>query len=266
MSTLRITIADGDHYDVSLTPFDKMPVRDFIRLAESEDEQGGTQLERDKNRLIRITGAPERFIRYMLPEEVERTYRYVEEILTRSQENAGRLSKVHETLAGWHEAHGRDWTVDEARAVMEDLGLFRPTITVNEEEFSAKPLGKASYGQWIDLEAAVHELKDSPESELYVRSLAIMMHGQDGSYPVQDRDEQDAEYENRCEVYTKRRHVLFMGAPWVDVMGCAAFFFFNDQRYAAICNPSMTRFRNLSAPSPSVGQRIMPSDGEPMLS
>lgn len=266
MSKLRITIAEGDHHDIELLPFDKISTRDFIRIAETDDTEGTSDLSKEKATLIRVTNAPERFIRYMTDEELGLAYQYVTEVLQSSNDHSRKLGQVQETLDKWEQEHGTMWTMADAKDVLTDFGIFRPSITVhagtdNEETFDARPLNNTIYGQWIDLEATVHDMQDRPESELYVRALSTLMHGQDGRYPVQGRDEEDEEYDQRRTIYTQRRNALFMGAPWVDVMGCAAFFFFNEQRFAEITARSMTRFRNLSGRNWNAGQRIIPEGG-----
>jgi hypothetical protein len=96
-----------------------------------------------------------------------------------------------------------------------------------------------------DLEAAMAVDDDVPEhlrtteTESYVKTLSILMREQDidGSklpgYPAQAKDESPDDYGTRLGEYLTERRALFMRSPWVDVMGCAAFFFSKSQ-YCAL--------------------------------
>lgn len=266
MTTLRIAIADDDVHEIELKTFDQLTTAEFIRMAERDDDPTDATLTKDKAKLIRLTGAPDRFIRYMTDSEVEQAYTYVLGVLESSNEHIKKLSEVNKTLEEWEEAHERKWNVEDAKQVMEQFGIFRSSVTMGDTTYDAKPLGTAHYGQWIDLESAVFTLKDATESELYAQTLAILMHGADGKYPVQTEHESLEDYSERCGSYTSERVRFFMAAPWVEVMGCAAFFFFNDQRYEAICNPFMRRFQNLSGHRRSAMRRVIPQSGDLMRS
>lgn len=260
---LRITIAEGDYFDCHFPPFEQLSVADHIRIFEGKEEEGLTPLDTAKNRLVRITGAPERFIRHLTEKEVERANEYVSTCIGSHNDKLGAMATVNDTLEKWKEEHdGKDWTAEDAKTLVESLGIFRPSITHNSKTYTAIPLGGTYYGQWIDLQHAVAELKDAPESELYARALAILMHGEDGSYPVQGNDESDHDYSKRANAYTHSRIQFFLSAPWVDVMGCAAFFFSNVDDFALICSHSMKLFRSLRGRNLRPERRVIPIGGE----
>lgn len=265
MSTLRLTIAEGDHFDCHFPPFEQLSVADHIRIYEGKEPEEGTPLELAKARLLKITGAPDRFVRFMRQHEVEKAYDYAAQCIAENNAKLTALARVHETLEKWPDEHdGKLWTEHDARKVMEDFAIFQPTITVEEKTYNAEPLGVATYGQWIDLSGAMNASKDWTESELYARSLAILMHGPDGPYPVQGKDESDTDYAKRAGEYSTERLRLFMAAPWVDVMGCAAFFFSKGGLYAAICSHSMTRFQSLRGHRRPSEPLVIPTVGELM--
>jgi len=261
--TIRLEIAPGDHFDVVVKPFHELTVADHIRLYESDHkDEGANELERAKNRLIRITGAPSRFIRYMSLEEVDRTFAAIEEQTNAHDGIHSQLAKVHEVLSRWKEEHeDADWTIEDARNVIQAHGIFNDRIEVEGRVFTAPLVEPSAFGKWIDLQDAMTTSDGEPESESYVRSLAIMMEGDDGAYPVQANAESNDDYHARCDAYTAERRRLFTNAPWVDVMGCAAFFFSKSQRFAELCGHCMSRFQSLRKHKQRPERRIIPIGG-----
>lgn len=261
---IRLTIAEGDHFDIEVKPFDELTVADHIRIYESDEKDTGwSHLDTLRNRITRITGAPNRFIRIMSEDELNELVRVMNEQTAAHDRTLSAIGRVYETLDNWPKEHdGKDWTTDEAEAVMRDHHLFRERVEVNGRTYTAPRIDQsATFGQWIDLQSAVDMPAGTPESDTYVRALAILMDGDDGRYPVQANDESDAEYRVRANAYTQQRRNDFMAARFVDVLGAAAFFFFNSERFAAICAHSMRRFQSLMPRSGEPMRRVIPRDG-----
>lgn len=245
--TIRIELAPGDHHDITVKPFDQLTVEDHIRLYESNDEDHGSNpLEVVKARLVRMTGMPSRFVRAMNADEASRTMKAIDAQIRENDSTMDALAKVHETLEKWEEEHdGQAWTIFDAQQVMEGLGIFKDRITVGGKEFTAPDLAMATFGKWIDLSAAM-SIPNAKESESFVRACAIMMDGPDGPYPTQRDDETDLAYADRCNAYTEERRALFTKeARFVDVLGCAAFFFSRSEHFAAITAHSMPSLQAL---------------------
>lgn len=262
--TIRIIITPGDHFDIEVKPFDELTVADHIRIYESDAKDTGyNNLDMAKNRLIRITGAPDRFIRFMSAKKVDELTRVMNEQTAAQDRTLSTMAKVYETLNAWEKEHeGKAWTVDDARAVLEDHRLFRGEITVEGRTYTApKIMEDATFGQWIDLQAAMDLKGMEAESMGYVRALSILMQGEDGPYPVQANDESDEAYRGRANAYVQQRHRDFLAARFIDVLGCAAFFFFNSERFAAICAHSMTRFQHLTRHSVEPTPKVIPTGG-----
>lgn len=263
--TLRLTVAPGDHFNMVIKPFNELTVEEHIRLYESNaKDTGATPLDIAKNRLIRITGAPPRFIRFMSMEEVDKAFTFIEEQTNAHDHIHGQLAKVHETLKEWKKEHEDvEWTIDDARSVMEAHGIFKTEVTVEGKTYAAPLVEPSAFGKWLDLQEAMASDAENkaPESESYVRALVIMMEGQDGHYPVQTEHEDDNAYHARCNAYTAERRRLFTTAPWVDVMGCAAFFFSKSQRFAELCAHNMTLFRSLRRHQQRPERRVIPIGG-----
>jgi hypothetical protein len=245
--TIRIELAPGDHHDIDVRPFDQLTVEDHIRLYESNDEdKGGSTLEVVKARLVRMTGMPSRFVRAMNADEVSRTMEAIDRQISANDATMNALARVHETLDKWEEEHdGQPWTIHDAQAVMDGLGIFKDSITVAGKTFTAPDVSMAPFGKWIDLSAAM-SIPNAKESESFVRACAIMMDGPDGPYPTQGEEETDLAYADRGNAYTEERRKLFTKeARFVDVLGCAAFFFSKSEHFAAITAHSMPSLRAL---------------------
>jgi hypothetical protein len=249
---IRIEIAPGDHFDIEVKPFDQLTVADHIRLYESNDkDQGHSSLDLLKNRIIRMTGAPSRFIRHMKASEAEELMLVLDDQIKANDRTMSAMAKVNETLENWEKEHdGEAWTLADVQAIMEQHSLFRDRIEVDGKTFTAPLVEPSSFGKWIDLSAAM-SIEGAKESESYVRACSIMMEGEDGPYPVQRDDETDAAYTMRCDAYTESRRSLFHDhARFVDVLGCAAFFFSKFERFAAICGHSMPSLQALMPRGP----------------
>jgi len=260
---IRLTIAEGDHHDIVVKPFDQLTVAEHIRIYENDSkDEGYNPLDTAKNRLVRITGAPDRFIRYMRSAEIDELVRVLDEQVTANNMVMGKLAKVRETLDAWEKEHnGQTWNLADARAVLEGHSLFTTTITVNGRTYTAPFVEEATFGQWIDLQSAMDVVGGEPESMSYVRALAVMMTGEDGPYPVQENEENDTDYRTRANAYTQQRRADFLAAPFVEVLGAAAFFFSNSERFAAICAHSMSRLRSLTRHGAEPVRRVIPIGG-----
>lgn len=261
---IRLTIAPGDHFDIEVKPFDELTVAEHIRIYEgNEQDTGYSPLDMAKNRLVRITGAPDRFIRFMSAREVDELTRVMNEQTAAQDRTLSTMAKVYETLDQWEKEHdGKPWTVADALAVLEGHSLFRGEITVEGRTYTAPLIEEtATFGQWIDLQAAMDLKGMEAESMGYVRALAVFMQGEDGPYPVQRNDETDEDYRSRANAYTRQRMRDFQAARFIDVLGVAAFFFFRSERFAAICAHSMTRFQSLTRHSHDPTPKVIPTDG-----
>ncbi len=265
---IRLRLGPDDAFDIVVKPFDELTTADHIRIYESEaKDEGYNELDRTKNRLVRITGAPDRFIRFMRQHEVEELVRVINEQTAAQDRTLGTLAKVYETLNNWEKEHnGKAWTLDDARAVLEDHSLFTTTIEVNGRTYTAPLVEEATFGQWIDLQSAMDVPGGEAESTSYVRALAVMMKAQDGPYPVQANEESDEAYRDRANAYTQQRRNDFMAAPFVKALGASAFFFSNSERFAAICAHNMSRLRSLTRHGAEPVRRVIPIDGDPTQS
>lgn len=261
--TLRLSISDTDYFDFTVKPFHEWTVEEYIRIVEKDPEP--SDMPPEFVTLQRLTGAPSRFIRIMSMQEVDKAIAYINKVLTDKDATAHALSKVHETLANWKEEHdGEEWNVTDAKAVLQDLNIFRETITAGDRTWTAPLVEPSGFGKWIDLQQVMDI--EQTESESYVRACAVMMEGDEGPYPVQGQDQSDADYAQQCNEYTQDRRRAFMQAPWVDVMGCAAFFFSKFQRFAAITGHNMKSLRTLLSPKTKPERQVIPSGGEFMQS
>lgn len=262
--TVRLTIAPGDHYDFEIKPFEAMTVADNIRINAPMPE-GLAPLQEEQEVLQRYSNAPTRYIRCMKMHEVQAVLKHINEVTKAMQASDDALSKVKETLAKWEEEHeGKEWTREDAQEVLKSHGLFRDTITVEGKTFTAPLVEEGDYGQLLDLERQMHASKS--EAESYVRALSIMMEGDDGKYPVQRDGESDTAYANRCDARSQERQRLFMAAPWIEVMGIAAFFFSRSQHFAAICGHNMKLLNSWLSPKTKREPIVIPSVGDLMQS
>lgn len=261
--TIRLTLAPGDHYDFEVKPFEALTAADYIRINEPMPE-GLSPMEQSQELLMRYSGAPTRIIRIMRPHEVDAALAHINEVTRSISKAKDAMDKVHETLKNWADEHnGQHWTSADAKELLDQMGLFRDTITVEGKTFTAPDIeNEAHFGQWIDLQAQMDV--STSESESYVRSLAIMMVGDDGPYPVQGEFEGDLQYNERRDAYTKERNRLFMASPWIDCMGIAAFFFSRSQRFALITGHNMNLLNAWLSPKSRPERQVIPSGGVPM--
>lgn len=244
---IRLELAKDDYFDIEVKPFEQLTVADHIRLYESDDQdKGHSTFDLLLERIVRMTGAPSRFIRCMSPKEADELMRVLDEQIRHNDRALASIAKINETLENWEKEHdGIPWTLDDAREALAQHGLFRECIEVGGKTYTAPSVESASFGKWIDLSAAM-SVEGAKESESYVRACSIMMEGPDGPYPTQRNDESDGDYSKRCDAYTQERRALFTNeARFVDVLGCAAFFFSKSDRFAAICAHSMPSLRML---------------------
>ncbi len=258
--TIRLEIAEGDHYDFEVRPFDKLSTRQFDAIQRPLPEDL-SPLQQDQELIRRYSGAPDRFIRYLSMDEAKAALKHIEEVTSDLSGVKTNMDKVNETLAEWAKEHeGEEWTREDAEALLKDFGLFHDTIKVGDTTYTAPYVENAAMGQFIDLQNQMNV--SASETESYVRALATMMVGPDGPYPVQCPDETEHVYHERCNAYTSARMELFWEAPWVQVMGVAAFFFSKSQRFAAITGHNMTLLNGWLSPRTSREPRVIPIDGE----
>ena len=155
-------------------------------------------------------------------------------------------------------------------AIAKGLAASGAEVVVNGRTYTAPVIEEsATFGQWIDLQEAMDVDKDvegKGETMSYVRALSILMEGADGPYPVQAADETDAAYGQRTMAYTQQRMEDFLAAPFVDVLGVAAFFFSSSDNFAAICAHSMSNLTALLPRSVEPERRIIPRGGDLTLS
>ena len=268
---IRLTLGPGDSYDFEVKPFDQLTTSDYIRIfepqTESEYQDVWPDVAKAKGAIKRYSGAPDRFIRFLSSAEVKAVMEMITDANKENDRLANTMRKVHETLDGWAKEHdGKDWTIDDAIHVLEGHGIYRKEITVNERTYTAPNIEEhATFGQWIDLQAAMDNDGDK-EASSYVAALAIMMEGEDGRYPVQANEETDNDYEARAVAYTQRRREDFLAAPFIEVMGVSAFFFSKSGHFAAICAHSMSSLLALLPRSVEPVRRVIPSDGGHTLS
>lgn len=253
--TVRLTIAPGDHHDIELVPFDQLTVEQHIRIFETvKDETKADYLQR-------AFGVPERFARVMRPHEIDRVSEFFEGWIRDNDGRLKALANVHDTMRDFAEAHGRGWTLEEAKSILQAQGLYRERIEVAGRTFVAPQRidVETQAGQWADLEDALNVDDGLPieqratESETYVKTLAILMREEvDGKlafgYPAQGKEESDQEFSERLTAWVLDRRSMFMRATWVDVMGCAAFFFSKSDYCALYTSHRWTLFRGLIRP------------------
>lgn len=263
--TLRLTIAPGDHFDFEVKPFDQYTVEEYIRILEAKPDETLNPLERRCADLMRHTGAPLRFVRAMSMEEVDKALTYIEHVTKDHDLAVHALHKVHETLGKWKEEHeDRDWTYQDAQDVLQEFGIFKTTIEVEGKTYSAPMVEPSGYGKWLDLNAAMEV--EQTETESYVSACAIMCEGDDGPFPIQANDQSDADYTKTCDAYTAERRRLLMQARWVDVMGCAAFFFSKWPSFAVATGHNMRSLNSLLSPKTKREPLVIPNAGEFMQS
>lgn len=260
MSTIRLTIVPGDHFDFAIKPFDQITVSEYIRIHAPMPE-GLTPLENRHEMLLRYSGAPSRYVRHMSMDEADRALKYIADVTKSLSDTKTKLNKVHETLKNWQEEHGgEEWTHADAKGMLEEFGIFCDRIEVEGKVYTAPEVEGSPFGKWIDLQAQMDV--STTEAESYVRSMSIMMDGPDGVYPVQGEYEDDNAYNVRRDAYTAERQRLFYNAPWVQAMGISAFFFSKSQRFAAITGHNMTLLNSWLSPKSKREPRVIPSVGE----
>lgn len=259
---LRIEIDAEDFYEGQLKAFDELTASDFITMVEHKEDEAQNVLERDRDRIIRFSGAPRRFVSHMTFAEVAEALGVINETLHERGEIAKKIQTIDATFDKWKEEHnGADYTTEDAQKVFEEFGLFRDRLTIDGKTFTAPHVEPSAYGKWIDLQGLMDRVKGGPETLSYIDALAIMMEGEDGPYPSQSKDETDNEYGDRCYSYIDARKALIMRAPWIEVMGIAAFFFAKWERFALITGHNMTRFQSLLPHRTSPERQVIPSGG-----
>lgn len=263
--TIRLSIAPGDHYDFEVKPFEAITVADYIRIHQPIPD-GLTQLEADQEVLMRYSGAPSRYVRYMRQEEVGQALAHIIEVSKELSKAKSALDLVNETLGKWQEEHdGNEWTREDAKRLLEEASIFSDKITVDGQEYTAPDIeNEASFGQWIDLQAQMQV--SGTESDSYVRAMSVMMVGPDGPYPVQGEFESDHAYTQRCGEYITKRSELFMRAPWVKAMGICAFFFSKSQRFAELTGHNTSLLNGWLSPRTKREPMVIPIGGVPMPS
>lgn len=243
--TIRLEIAPGDHFDVTVKPFEDLTAADYIRIFEKGPEDPTKETPREV--LQRVFGVPERFARIMTPDEIEQVLTTFVDWHKGNFAASERMAALKDMLKDIEQAHKRKATLAEIREALEQHRIFRDRIEVDGRVFIAPERIdiEATAGQWGDLEAAMAVDDEQPEhlrateTETYVKTLSILMREQDidgtklPGYPAQGKDETAEEYTVRLGDYLTERRALFMRAPWVDVMGVAAFFF-SKSKYCAL--------------------------------
>ena len=263
--TLRLTIAPGDHFDFEIKPFSEYTVADYMRIMDSPVDETLNPFERRCADLIRHTDAPLRFVRSMSLEQVDEALAVIDQVTKEKDGAQHALHKVHETLASWAEEHdGQEWNYLDAQNILQDLGVFKERIEVGGKVYTAPLVEPSSFGKWIDLQAAMDA--EQTETESYVRACAIMVEGDDGPYPVQGEHQSDAHYAEQCDAYTQERRRLLTEARWVDVMGCAAFFFSKWPRFAEVTGHNMPNLNRLLSPKTKRTRMDFPDVGALMQS
>lgn len=268
--TIRLTLGPGDSFDFEVKPFDALTCAEHIRIFETRpaDEylDPWPDAAKAKGMIQRYSGAPDRFIRHLSSAEVMEVMERINDANKENDRLSNVMRKVQDTLDGWAKEHdGKDWTLDDVIGVLEGHGIYRTRIEVNGRTYTAPVIEEsATFGQWIDLQEAMdvdNEVEGKGETMSYVRALSILMEGADGPYPVQGADETDAAYAQRTLDYTQQRQEDFLAAPFVDVLGVAAFFFSNSGHFAAICAHNMSNLTALLPRSVEPERRIMPRGG-----
>lgn len=258
---LRLTIAPGDHFDFEIKPFDQYTVEEYIRILEAKPDGSLNPYERRCADLMRHTGAPLRFVRGMSLDQVDEALGVIEQVTKDHDLAVHALHNVHETLGKWAEEHeGQPWTQQDAQNVLQEFGIFRTTIEVEGKTYTAPLVEPSSYGKWLDLNSAMEA--EQTETESYVRACAIMCEGEDGPYPTQGPDQTDAAYLQRCNDYTAERRRLLMQARWLDVMGCAAFFFSKWPSFAVATGHNMRSLNSWLSPKTKREPLVIPTAGE----
>lgn len=259
MSTtaIRLEIAEDDHHIIDLKPFDALTVEEHIRLFEA-----GSDEETDAEYMQRALLLPQRFARVMRRDETERVASIIAQWHAQNNGLVEAMRKVSDSLSDFENANGRPWSFDDAKAIMEAHGVFRSSITIEGRTFAAPDRIdiESTAGQWADLEDALNVDEEAPkhqretESATYVKALAILMRevNADGSkqmgYPAQGKDESDDAFAERLGQWIMDRRALFMRAPWIEVMGCAAFFFAKSNYCALYTSRRWSLFRGLLRP------------------
>lgn len=239
--------------EVVLVPFDQLTVEEHVRIFERDaEDEGGTPLLTARNRLARVLGIETRWVSVMSMAEVDDAFTFVQGWYDQNNGLRERMAKVHETLEDFENAHERPFNSKDVAAVMADFQLFRDSLTVDGRTFRAPHNIEAEscFGQWIDLQEAM--TVEQPESEAYIRALAIMM--------VEDGGEAWPSDAEALRAFIVDRTALFRKAAFVDALGCAAFFFSRSERFAVLCGFRMTRFQSLLRPASEPTSRVIPSD------
>jgi hypothetical protein len=254
--------AANDIFDVIIPSFHHMTTAEHLRICDKE-----TDGETVHERLLRITGAKERFIKYMKLPEAEGALNAIEVFMTNRFDVLSTLNKAKETLDNWEKEHeGKVFTVDDARDVLMQHGVLREWIETPSGYYKVIDVDKdATFGQWVDLTTIIGTKRDAHETEVYVDALAHILEGpypvraagEDDDtfmaraskmiprYPVERDDETAFEYEVRRERYLQGKRNDMLAARYIDVIGAAAFFFTRSERFAHLLAPVCPRLLQL---------------------
>lgn len=243
--------------EVVLRPFHELTVEEYIRIAESgEQDEGGHPLITARNRMARLLGIETRWVSVMSWEEIEQLDGVIADWYAKNDDLKVRTAKVNETLADIAKDRGEPFTSEDVRKVMDQFTLFQDMLTIDGRTFRAphhiEEPGSSKFGQWISLQDAMS--REGAETEAYLRALAIMLIEDEGElWPAEDAD---------AIAFMDARVKLFRQAPFVTIMGIAAFFFSRSKRFALLCASRMTRFRSLLPPAIEPTSRVIPDDSE----
>lgn len=263
-NVIRLEIIPGDHHDVLLVPFEALTVNEIIRVCEtpsiepvSDSEWAKFQARKDE--LMRALDIPRRFIQFANVDEVKEFEDIYEGWMKKNRGYVTALGDVHKEMEGFQDANDRAWTIEDAREAMQRHGIYSDTITINGEVYKApENLDRATFiGQWSNLEDICQRAETKTESELYAQACATLMMREGERWPGQGKDEDRDAFNARFLKWYEDRLALFMDAPWVSVMGCAAFFFSNSQQFRAIMATYLPRFRTIPVSSRQQVPRIM---------
>ena len=258
---------DDDYVDLPWKPFHELTVAEHIKIYETPDptfpDTPRGELERLKHTCEKI-GVPSRVTMVMRKHELEAMID-MHNAWNRDNDLAvGSLAKVHQAMEDFAEANGKDWVISDAKEAMQRFSIFRDSITVQGRTFKAPELidRDTTTGQWLELIGIFESFGTSPESELYARCCGTLMMEEGERWPIQGKDEDTDTFNTRFEEWRVPRDGMFTKAPWVEVMGCAAFFFCNSERFRLVTATSLPRFRTIAGYSTGQGPVSIPSTSE----
>lgn len=267
---IRIELAPDDVFEMEVVPFAQLSVADHIRIYETPEEDAPRssspfmQQFALKQSIAKRMGIPYRFVMAMKLSELEGLVQTYSRWTKENDPITKSLNTVFDTLKDFKEANQREWGVNDAREIMHQHGIFRSEVTINGEVYRAPASldGDTLAGQWVELLDTFSAHQGQPESEMYARACGTLMLKEGEKWPTMGKGETAEEFNERFLAWRLPRDKVFMNAPWVEVMGCAAFFFLHSMQFAAITAHSLTRFTILR-PSLSEPEVInMPSSSE----